>query len=135
MIATLDRIESPAVETEPQPASPLKTIVLQPSGSLEQHTCVAFQSELTTALQQAQQAVIVDFLWVSSTDATGIAVLAAGIQQAAQLGKALSFHAMDIRTRLALETEWNRQQERLLGSHQSWFSSELQNYLTQQTGA
>jgi anti-anti-sigma regulatory factor len=107
------------------------TIVLQPNGVLSQDTCCTFQHALEQALEQAAASVIVDFLWVSSTDMHGIAALVAGIQRAANLGKFLGFQAMDMRTRKALEVEWNRQREKMFGTWNNLFQNDLEQFLDQ----
>lgn len=105
------------------------TIALQPTGPLDKANSLAFQKMLEDSLEQATEAVIVDMLWIESTDSNGIAVLVAGIQRAAALGKSLSFLSMDRLTRTALETEWNRQRELNFGPWNDLFAQDLEQFL------
>lgn len=114
--------------TQPQASGPA-TIVLQPNGSLDCHSSVEFQQMLEKALVLSGDGVIVDLLWVDSTDSCGVAALVAGIQQAAILGKMLSFQSMDASTRTALEIEWIRQREISFGSWSDLFGTELEQFL------
>lgn len=105
------------------------TIVLQPGGNLDPISSSEFRVQLEAAIEQVTDAVIVDFLWVNSTDSQGIAALVAGIQRAATLGKAISFQSMDARTRAALEQEWNRQRRLSFGPWQDQFKDDLEQFL------
>jgi anti-anti-sigma regulatory factor len=129
MTTTIERIVIASALGDSHPALQPDTVVLQPNGALSQDNSSAFQQALEEALEQAAAAVIVDFLWVSSTDLHGVAVLVAGIQRAANLGKFLSFQAMDSRTRAAVEVEWNRQRDRMFGSWSSLFQNDLEQFL------
>lgn len=110
-------------ETSPSP------IVLQPSGPLDQTNSVEFQKALEDSLQQATGTVIVDLLWVNSTDSYGIAALVAGMQRAATLGKCLSFQAMAFDIRRALEGAWEHQREISFGPWSDVFGNELECFL------
>ncbi|WP_421655651.1 STAS domain-containing protein [Leptothermofonsia sp. ETS-13] len=105
------------------------TVVLQPGGSLDCTSSLEFQRMLQESLELALEGVIVDLLWVGSTDTHGIAALAAGIHHAAMLGKMLSFHSMDVRTRAALEAEWIRQREVSVGPWNEIYGEELKGFL------
>ncbi|UBF26680.1 STAS domain-containing protein [Kovacikia minuta CCNUW1] len=118
--------------TSPQ-TDRLPIIVLQPNGSLDSTSSSEFQSVLEESLEQVTEGVIVDLLWVESTDADGIAALVAGIQRATLLGKLLSFQAMDGQTRAALEVEWNRQREISFGPRNDLFEKDLERFLDQLT--
>jgi anti-anti-sigma regulatory factor len=105
------------------------TIVLQPSEALNQTNSLEFQLALENALEQVTDGVIVDLLWVASTDAYGIAAFVAGLQRAAALGKFLSFQAMDASSEVALEDAWAQQQECNSGAWTHTFSSDLESFL------
>jgi anti-anti-sigma regulatory factor len=122
--------DSPAFypTTQPQASGPA-TIVLQPNGSLDCYSSAEFQQRLEEALVLSGDGVIVDLLWVDSTDSCGVAALVAGIQQAAILGKMLSFQSMDVSTRTALEIEWIRQREISFGPWNDLFGTELEQFL------
>ncbi len=104
-------------------------LVFQPNGSLNQANSSDFQHGLESILEQATDGVIVDLLWVGSLDAYGIAALVAGIQRAAALGKQMLFQALDMNSRLALETEWAQQQKNSVGAWKHTFSSNLESFL------
>lgn len=112
----------------PQTASP-HMIVLQPNGSLDCASSSEFQRVLEESLEHVTDGVIVDLLWVDSTDAHGVSALVAGIQRATALGKLLSFQAMDIQTRVALEAEWSRQREISFGPWSDLFGQDLERFL------
>lgn len=120
---------SGSLPSPPVAATRPYTIVLQPTGCLDSSNSISFQKALEDSLEQAIDGVIVDLLWVESTDADGVAVLAKGIQQAGVLGKQLSFQSMDVSTRIALDEEWVRQRETIFGSWSQQFGSELERFL------
>lgn len=105
------------------------TIVLQPNGDLTKLSSQTFQQSLEEALDLARESVIVDLLWVKETDGYGIASLIAGLEKASQLGKTISFQAMNARTRVALEIEWNRQRDIQLGSWNILLKDDLERFL------
>ncbi len=121
-LAAVNAITSPQ---EPRP----NTVVLQPNGSLDSTNSLEFQRLLQDSLEFALEGVIVDLLWVDSTDTHGIAALAAGIQHAVTLGKMLSFQSMDVHTRTALEAEWVRQRELSIGPWNEVYGQELECFL------
>lgn len=104
------------------------TLVLQPSGALDQASSATFQAALSSALMVADS-VIVDLLWVNFIDSQGIAAMVMAIEQAASLGKTVSFQSMDCPTRAALEAEWNHQRELRLGPWHNCFEAELELFL------
>lgn len=104
-------------------------LVLQPSGALTQANSREFQYELESTLEQVAEAVIVDLIWVDSTDVYGIAALVSGLERAKALGKFLSFQSMNGSDRLALETAWAHQQETSAGAWTHTFSSDLESFL------
>lgn len=122
-IATVPHFWDTPLETKPH------TIVLQPDGNLDPISSSEFRVQLEAAIEQVTDAVIVDFLWVKSTDPQGIAALVAGIQRAATLGKAISFQSMDAQTRAAIEQEWNRQRQLSFGPWQDRFKDDLEQFL------
>jgi anti-anti-sigma regulatory factor len=63
---------------------------------------LAFEGVLNQALATASSDIVVDLLWVQQIDAPAIQFLAQASQRASQLGKSLSFVAMDARTRRSL---------------------------------
>lgn len=105
------------------------TLVLQPSGALDGVTSAAFRERLERSLEQVLDGVIVDFLWVDSTDKHGIAALVAGIRRAIELHKDLSFQGLDCRTRAALEQEWERLRQQNFGSWSEAFEQNLECFL------
>lgn len=121
--------DSSGVNPGSEPAPRPLTIVLQPNGSLDYRNSSEFQRMLETALDHSEDGVIVDLLWVDSTDPAGVTALVAGIQRAAFLGKMLSFQAMDVSTRTALEKEWMRQREINFGPWNDLFGKELEQFL------
>lgn len=92
------------------------TVVLQPSGCLDAVTSSQFQQELQQALEVTADVVIVDLLHVAAVEREGVSALLAGIKLATSLNKSLSICSMSRMTRLALETEWNRQRAAILGT-------------------
>jgi len=129
MHSTLDPIDITSPVSHPTPTARPHALVLQPNGCLDRNTSQEFQQVLQSALEQATEAVIVDLLWVDSTDAAGISALVNGMQHASALKKSLSFQSMDMRTRTALETEWNQQWERSVGSWNRLFQHDLEQFL------
>ncbi len=113
----------------PLPKAKPSTIVLQPNGSLDCTSSPEFQRVLEESLEHVTDAVIVDFLWIESTDVYGVSALIAGIQRAAILGKVLTFQSMDVRTRTALASEWNRQREINFGPWNDLFEKDLERFL------
>jgi len=131
------RSSEKAYATAPKQFAPVQdirpdTIVLQPQGTLDESSSPTFQAELEEAIEHATEAVIIDFLWVESTDLNGVAALVAGIQRAADLGKLLSFQSMDSRTRAALAAEGERQRKLRYGSWSSLFKQDLEQFLDSQ---
>lgn len=104
-------------------------LVLQPNGALNEANSREFQQELEQALEQATETVMVDLLWVEAIDACGIAVLVAGLQRAAALGKFLSFQSMSADSHWVLENAWAQQQEMSAGAWTHTFSSDLELFL------
>jgi len=131
MSTTLASIAVAPLMSDPTHNSKPHMVVLQPTGHLNQTTSHSFQKSLEEALETVSEVVIVDLLWVESTDAHGVAALVAGIQRATSLGKTLSFQSMDSRTRSAVEREWNRHREILLGPWKNLFKRDLEQFLEQ----
>jgi anti-anti-sigma regulatory factor len=104
-------------------------IVLQPTGALDRSSSSEFHLALHQALEQAEEMVIVDLLWVERTDEAGIAALVEGRQQAETLGKFLSIQSMDRATHAALEQSWNRQADPIAGKHSDWLRQDLELFL------
>ncbi len=108
------------------------TLVLQPIGHLDSTNYREFQILLGMALEQAVSGVIVDCLWVETVDEYGIQTLVSGIERAANLGKTISFAAMNPSIRIAMEAEWDRQRDMRFGSWQDLFGSDLEQFLDEQ---
>jgi anti-anti-sigma regulatory factor len=127
----MDSYTLPLPVSNPVSDSKIKphTIVVQPSCDLDQTSVDDFQMGLESALAQASDAVIVDFLWVQKTDAQGVAVIVSAIEQAAALGKSLSFHAMNRPTRAAMEAEWDRQRQARFSTWIDDCGTELEQFL------
>lgn len=98
-------------EVNPQP----HTLVLQPQGQLDQDNHADFQAALSQALDTAQTAVIVDFLWVEAIEPQGLKVLQACLNQAVEQGKHLILHRLPTEIRQALVTEQDLQRSSRLG--------------------
>lgn len=105
------------------------TIVLQPSGALDQGNWEHFQQTLEEALELATESVIVDLIWVNETDTDGVRALVAGIEKAASLGKAISFQSMSHVTRMATEAEWDRRRAVQFGAWSDRFEAKLERFL------
>lgn len=110
-------------ETTPQ------TIVLQPNGCLNAVTSSKFQQELEQALETTANVVIVDLLHVVAVEQEGVSALLAGIKLATSLNKSLSICSMSRTTRLALETEQNRQRAATLGIWNDLCKQEFELFL------
>lgn len=106
-----------------------QTIVLQPNGALNRENSQSFGRSLAAAIELTRESVIVDLLWVDEIDAEGIVALVAAIEKAGCSGKAISFQAMDNRTRLAMEAEWDRQRQIRFGSWTDAFGADLEQFL------
>lgn len=118
------------VENGAEPAaSHPSTIVLQPSSELTQDNSLVFQRSLEAALDLAKDSVIVDLLWVETTDAAGISALVVGLEKAACLGKTISFQSMRHQTRVAMEVEWQRQRHQRLGTWHDLTEANLAQFL------
>jgi len=105
------------------------TIVLQPCSALTQENSQAFQRSLEEALDLAGESVIVDLLWVETTDLEGITALVMGVEKAACLGKSISFQSMRHHTRVAMEVEWDRQRRLRLGEWRDRCEPNLAQFL------
>jgi anti-anti-sigma regulatory factor len=112
--STTNSFDPQAIGVEEEAAP--HTIVLQPSGCLDAVTSSRLQQDLRQALEITANAVIVDLLHVEAVEPEGVSALLAGIKLAGSLNKSLSICSMSRMTRLALETERNRQRAATLGS-------------------
>lgn len=110
-------------------------LVLQPTGHLNSTNYREFQVLLHTALDQAVDSVVIDFLWIEGVDEYSIQTLVSEIERAAKLGKIISFIAMSQPIQNALETEWDRQRTIRFGSWQDLFGSDLEQFLDEQLPA
>jgi len=124
-----DSATQQAEEAHPWVADVPSMLILQPSGRLDGTNSLDFQLELEQALERASDGVIVDLLWIHSADDHGIATLVAGIQQATERGKILSFQSMNHAIRAALDAELSRQHELHLGSWSTLFKPDLEKFL------
>lgn len=104
------------------------TLVVQPATDLIGSKSLPLHQTLKVALEQVTTGVIVDLIGVRQFDATGISVLVAALQQAEAAGKMLTFEAMKRDLRLALEREWNRQQEKIAGPQRDWFDAAFADF-------
>ncbi|HIK13740.1 MAG TPA: hypothetical protein IGS53_00330 [Leptolyngbyaceae cyanobacterium M33_DOE_097] len=114
---------------------PPVTLVLQPTGELNQSTSSGFQTQLEAAIAQAQEAVIVDLIWVEQVDRHGICALINGLVKANTLGKILSIQSMSNPVRVAFEQEWTRQQELNCGGWDVQFEQGLELFLSHHLAA
>jgi anti-anti-sigma regulatory factor len=104
---------------------PPKTVVLQPIGVL---TDGAFQVQFQQAIEQAD-AIVIDLLWVTQTDPTGIEFLLNGLNQARALGKSLSFLSMEHKTRTQLDAAWQNQRAKDVAEQATVFAPEFEQFL------
>ncbi len=126
-VSTVDRpvTDLPAFPTAERPVM----LVLQPSGDLNRHNSLAFQTALEACLKQVKEAVVVDLLWVNSIDSDGMTAIIQGLRTAIALGKMLSFQAGNPALQLALERESRRQRQVTLGTWNGMFGAQLEAYL------
>jgi anti-anti-sigma regulatory factor len=104
---------------------PPKTVVLQPIGVL---TDGSFQVQFQHAIEQAD-AIVIDLLWVTQTDPTGIELLLNGLNQMRALGKSLSFLSMDHKTRTQLDAAWQNQRAKEMSEQVDGFAPEFEQFL------
>jgi anti-anti-sigma regulatory factor len=112
-----------------------RTLVLQPAGNLTEQAAAQFAQTLKSALERVSELVIVDLLWVEVADAQGIAAMLQGLNWAAAAGKTLSFQAMHIRIRVALEAEIKLIKDRQFGQWSDYFSPSLCRFLEEHAQA
>jgi len=129
MTLTIDRGAIAKSMADPLLEPPV-TLVLQPVGELNQSTSLGFQTQLEDAIAQAQEAVIVDLIWVEQVDRHGICALINGLLKANMLGKVLSIQSMSNPVRVAFEQAWTRQQELNCGGWDVQFEQGLESFLS-----
>jgi anti-anti-sigma regulatory factor len=103
------------------------TIVLQPK-SLEGASGQTFQQSLAQALQQAD-VILVDLIWIETTNSTTIAPLVAAMQQAQRSGRSLSFLSMDAASQKALDQRWEKDITASSGDRQEIFAPDFEQFL------
>jgi anti-anti-sigma regulatory factor len=106
-----------------------RTVVLQPMDWLDQASIDKFQHSFNTALEQASEGVLIDLLWIASTDAYGINALLMAVERAAALNKSLSFQSMNRRIKAAMEAELQQRRSQRLGSWKTSFAADLEHFL------
>jgi anti-anti-sigma regulatory factor len=101
------------------------TIVLQPK-SLEGEMGQVFQQSLAQALKQAD-VILVDLIWIETTNSTMLALLLNATQQAQRSGKSLSFLSMDAASQKALDQRWEK--DITIADRQEIFAPDFEQFL------
>jgi hypothetical protein len=121
---SMDVVTPANLPTESQP----HTIVLQPGHDTGTVDSLEFRQLLKQSLDEATETVVVDLIWMNSLDARTTSVLIEGIQWAIALQKSLTFKSIDRATRQMLDTEYHRQRTRMLGTMQTSFTPDLEQF-------
>jgi anti-anti-sigma regulatory factor len=103
------------------------TIVLQPK-SLEGEAGHTFQQSLAEALNQAD-VILVDLIWIETTNSATIAPLLTAMQQAQRNGRSLSFLSMDAASQKALDQRWENDITASIGDRQEIFAPDFEQFL------
>jgi anti-anti-sigma regulatory factor len=103
------------------------TIVLQPK-SLEGEAGHTFQQSLAQALNQAD-VILVDLIWIETTNSATIAPLLTAMQQAQRSGRSLSFLSMDAASQKALDQRWENDITASIGDRQEIFAPDFEQFL------
>jgi anti-anti-sigma regulatory factor len=106
---------------------PPSTIVLQPQ-SLEGEAGQHFQQSLAQALTQAD-VILVDLIWIETTNSATIAPLLAAMQQAQRSGRSLSFLSMDAASQKALDQRWEKDITATIADRQEIFAPDFEQFL------
>jgi anti-anti-sigma regulatory factor len=105
-------------------------LVLQPPGSLDHTTCPQFRPMLEVALEQTLSRVMIDLLWVETIDEIGVQTLLFAREQAAKLGKIVTFSTMNETVQQAMERAWKQEQDSHMGGNwQDIFDADLEQFL------
>lgn len=111
---------------EPLVAS--KTIVLQPK-CLHGKAGAAFQTNLEQAIEHAA-VILVDLLWIDTTDAAMQALMCDAMKRAAHRGKSLSFLSLDAHSQQVLDQLWAQAMIDPSGDQQASFAPDFEQFLT-----
>jgi anti-anti-sigma regulatory factor len=103
------------------------TIVLQPK-SLEGESGQTFQQSLAQALKQAD-VILVDLIWIETTNSATIAPLLTAMQQAQRSGRSLSFLSMDAASQKALDQRWEKDITATIADRQEIFAPDFEQFL------
>jgi anti-anti-sigma regulatory factor len=103
------------------------TIVLQPK-SLDGEAGQVFQQSLGQALKQAE-VILVDLIWIETTNSTTLEPLLKAMQQAQRSGKSLSFLSMDAASQKALDQRWEREITATIADRQEIFAPDFEQFL------
>lgn len=103
------------------------TIVLQPQ-RLEGEAAQVFQQSLADALATAN-VILIDLIWIETTNSSTLDVLLKALQQAERLGKSLSFLSMDAQSQAALDRRWEQQISATMADRQEIFAPEFEEFL------
>jgi anti-anti-sigma regulatory factor len=121
----------PPRSPDPRPAigdpRPPTTVVLQPQ-SLEGEAGQTFQQSLAQALNQAD-VILVDLIWIETTNSATIAPLLTAMQQAQRNGRSLSFLSMDAASQKALDQRWENDITAAIGDRQEIFAPDFEQFL------
>jgi anti-anti-sigma regulatory factor len=116
---------SPTAKANPS-RSP-STMVLQPK-SLEGEVGQVFQQSLTQALKQAD-VILVDLIWIETTNSATIEPLLKAMQQAQRSGRSLSFLSMDAASQKALDQRWEKDITATIADQQEIFAPDFEQFL------
>ncbi len=119
-------IPTPISAKRPPDRSPT-TIVLQPK-SLEGESGQSFQQSLAQALKQAD-VILVDLIWIETTNSATIAPLLTAMQQAQRSGRSLSFLSMDAASQKALDQRWEKDITATIADRQEIFAPDFEQFL------
>jgi anti-anti-sigma regulatory factor len=103
------------------------TMVLQPK-SLEGEVGQVFQQSLTQALKQAD-VILVDLIWIETTNSATIEPLLKAMQQAQRNGRSLSFLSMDAASQKALDQRWEKDITATIVDRQEIFAPDFEQFL------
>ncbi len=117
---------SPTAQVSPSNRAP-STAVLQPQ-SLEGEAGQAFEQALAQALKQAD-VILVDLIWIETTNSTTIAPLLKAMQQAQRSGRSLSFLSMDAASQKALDQRWEQDITATIADRQEIFAPDFEQFL------
>jgi anti-anti-sigma regulatory factor len=119
--------EATPIRAKRPPDRAPSTIVLQPK-SLEGESGQTFQQSLAQALKQAD-VILVDLIWIETTNSATIAPLLTAMQQAQRSGRSLSFLSMDAASQKALDQRWEKDITATIADRQEIFAPDFEQFL------